>query len=187
MNKRWSVAREGAKAATLKQGGGGGGGGGRSLVPPCNTIGRTLAKADDGDRVRGHGVNKATSSTNAEEGGSWLRSVGVNLHDVRRPQTYDVAFNLWTSLVLVPAYMALSLTRRRREGGQGEKGRLIDKLWSPSETKEAPWFGEQRGLRSKWLLNSAIPILLGSIFFFLFGIDKSIFVKVFQCCWTAKV
>jgi hypothetical protein len=142
--------------------------------------GRAQARAGDGD-----GLITSKISANA----SAKASLGFSsiLQDLCRPQTYDVAFNLGTSLVLVPAYMALALTRGR-ERNQKTKTRkgLVGAVWSRSETKEAPWVG-RRGMSSKWLLSSAIPVLLGSIFFFLFGLDTSIFARLFQCCWTAQI
>ena len=94
--------------------------------------------------------------------------------EVPYPPVYDLAFNLGTSLVLVPAYMALSLTRRPKPGTK--KG-VLDLLWSPSETK----------MGVKWWLTCLIPMLLGSIFFTLFVLDKALFLDVFKCCWRGQV
>ena len=103
------------------------------------------------------------------------------------PGLHDVAFNLGTSVVLVPTYMALLLRSPRRK--RRRRPSVVDLVWSPSEEVRAPWRSEEPEDAPRWCLSSLVPAVLGAIFscLLLASPGWSSLVQVARACWSARI
>ena len=138
------------------------------ILPPT----RTRPKPSRRRRTRDAETTPATRCS------SLAASVAGGLCALR----YPLAFNVGTSLVLVPAYMALLLTRRAPKSA-------VDRIWSQSDPKGAPWRGERWRARdgSRWWLGALVPAVLGAIFLGLLAENAAAFAGVLRACWSGKV
>ncbi|QDZ18972.1 hypothetical protein HOP50_02g14790 [Chloropicon primus] len=94
------------------------------------------------------------------------------------PAASSLAFNLGTSAVLVPAYLALLALGRRRI-------RLVDRIWSPPPTRHETTTTSSSNNNNKDLLPFLLPFLLGSAFLLsLVGAPCSTLLDLSRSCWT---